>query len=149
MTTNMPTLDNIANLPNAGLVEVIWGCISGAESKASSIFWQVELINMEVCNGGLVQYFQNTRGEDLDEATAALRAIGAPKHLSVFERAVAIYREERAQPGGCWEEDLGHRPYEESRIDQMDKVQEWDIDAIIDIEAAWIRSHANEFASDG
>ena len=149
MTANTPTFDNIANLPNAELVEMMWGCISGAESEASSVFWEVELINMEVGNGGLVQYFQNTRGESLEEAMAALRAIGAPKHLSVFERAVAIYREERAQPGGCWEEDLGHRPYDESRIQQIDEAQEWDIDAIIDIEAAWIRSHASEFASDG
>lgn len=149
MTANMPTLDDIASLSNAELVEAIWGCISGTESDASSIVWEVELINMEVCNGGLVQYFQNTRGDGLDEAVAALRAIGAPEHLAVFERAVAIYRDERAEPGGCWEEDLGHRPYEESRIKQMDEVNEWDIDAIIDIEAAWIRSHASDFSSDG
>ena len=59
---------------------------------------------------------------------------------------MVLYREERAQPDGCWEEDLGHRPYEESQIRHMDDT--WDIDSIVDIEARWIRSHASDFAAD-
>ena len=85
------------------LYERLWEWVAGRSEDEMSAeelaLYHAEHVNMEALNGGLVQYFLNTRGEEIDEARAALRTLGAPHHAAVFDRAVARWNEERAVPG--------------------------------------------------
>ena len=102
-------------------------------------FFYAELLNMEVENGGLVQYFLNTRGEGIDESRAALATIGAHYHAALFDRAVTIWNEERLIPGSCWELELDDRAFSESRISELD--DNWYGENLLDVELAYARAN--------
>ncbi len=129
------------------LYEQLWELVAGRDENEMSAeelaFFHAAHVNMEVLNGGLVQYFLNTRGEEIDEARAALRTLGAPHHAAVFDQAVARWNEERAVPGSCWEKELDDRAFTESRIGELD--QAWEAEDIIPIELNYARSHAAAF----
>jgi hypothetical protein len=129
------------------LYEVLWERVAGrdetelnAEERA---YYHAEHVNMEAQNGGLVQYFMNTRGEEIADARAALAAIGARYHAEIFERAVAIWEQERALPDSWWTEELDDRAFSESRIAALD--DEWYAMDIIPIELGYARAHATSF----
>ena len=108
--------------------------------------WVVELLNGEIANGGLVQYFANTSGEHVDGTVEALKRIGAFTHLAVFEEAVARWRLERSTLEPLWETLEGFsRSYEVSRLPQLD--DGWYEVAIEPFEAAFIRANLPVFAS--
>jgi hypothetical protein len=102
-------------------------------------FYHSELLNMEVDNGGLVQYFLNTRGEEIDETRAALATIGAHYHAALFEQAVTIWNEERLKPGSCWQRDLDDRAFSESRISELD--DDWYGENLLGVELAYARAN--------
>ncbi len=135
-------------LAEGELVELTWerACRLSEDqmSPEMAVFYYVEHVNMEVMNGGLVQYFMNTRGDEIDEARASLHTIGAPSHLEVFDRAAAIWREERAIPGSCWETELDLRAFHESGILALE--DDW-TDDITDIEIVYIRAHPAAFGA--
>ncbi len=64
------------------LYEQLWERVAGRAGGEMSVeelaLYHGEHVNMEVVNGGLVQYFMNARGEEIAEARAALRTLGAP-----------------------------------------------------------------------
>jgi hypothetical protein len=138
--------DELSNA-DLGLYEVLWDRVAGrdenefnAEERA---YYHAEHVNMEAQNGGLVQYFMNTRGEEIADARAALRAIGADHHAAVFDRAVAIWEEERARPDSCWADDLDDRAFSESRIADLDG--EWYAVDLIPIELGYARANPASF----
>ena len=129
------------------LYEQLWERVLGRDESEMSAeeraYYHAEHVNMEALNGGLVQYFMNTRGEEIAEARASLRAIGADHHVAVFDRAVAIWEQERAVPGSCWEKDLDDRAFSESRIADLD--DEWDTPDVIPTELRFARANAAAF----
>ena len=52
----------------------------------------------EVQNGGHLQYFENHRGEHLDETVAALALIGAVEHKEVLRQAASRLRKRQRSP---------------------------------------------------
>lgn len=76
---------------------------SAPESKADSDAWilalpqhwravyTASLLDAEVINGGLHQFFWNTDGKFNDALGEDLKYIGATAHSDLFSRAVAIY----------------------------------------------------------
>jgi hypothetical protein len=129
------------------LYELLWADVAGLTEDEMTpeqlAFYYAEHVNMQVLNGGLTQYFLNTRGDEIDEARAALETIGAPHHAKVFDRAVEIWRAERAVSGSCWEEDLDHRAYTESRIGRLD--DDWEAEDIVAIELGYVRANLPGF----
>jgi len=72
--------------------------LSGSEN---SVLWQLEAIDileMEVNNGGFHQYFLNTENKNSTEAIKGLILIDANTHLTLLEKAIKIYNEH-------WEDD--------------------------------------------
>ena len=65
-----------------------------ALTPAEQVAHCVLLLESEVNNGGLDQFFWNSSGDTWRETIAALEAIGAPKFADIVRRAVAAF------PGG-------------------------------------------------
>ena len=130
-----------------GLYEVLWERVAGRDENELNpeerAYYHAEHVNMEAQNGGLVQYFMNTRGDEIDDARAGLRAIGAEHHAAVFDRAVAIWEEERAMPDSCWANELDGRAFGESRIAGLDDA--WYSEDLIPIELRYARANASSF----
>jgi len=136
-------------LSNADLVlyERLWDRVAGRDETElnadEAAFYHAEHVNMEAQNGGLVQYFMNTRGEEIADGRAGLEAIGASYHAAIFERAVAIWEQERTLPDSWWTEELDDRAFSESRITALD--DEWYATDIIPIELGYARANAASF----
>ncbi len=137
-------------LPDGDLLEHLWEEALGPEDELTSqqaTFYFAEHVNMEVLNGGLVQYFMNTRGDEIEDAQDALKTIGAAAHRAIFDRAVDIWNAERAIPGSCWDEELDHRAFSESRIAEPD--DEWEaLEDLGEIEIRFAGANPDGFAAD-
>jgi hypothetical protein len=127
------------------LLELLWEIVTmlpeDEMTPAQRAFYFAEHVNMEVENGGLVQYFMNTRGDEIADARAALRAIAADHHAAIFDRAVAIWEHERAAPNSCWANELDSRAFSESRIANLD--DEWSAEDLTAIELRYARANAD------
>ena len=138
--------DELSNADLA-LYEQLWERVAGRDENEfnaeEAAYYHAEHVNMEAQNGGLVQYFMNTRGEEIADGRAGLRAIGATYHAEIFERAVAIWEQERALPDSWWTEELDDRAFSESRIAALD--DEWYAMDMIPFEVRYARAHAASF----
>jgi hypothetical protein len=130
----------------------VWGYTTGSDLDAHPVwktFWMVEELNYEVGNGGFVQYFQNTNGEDVAEADAGLAAMGASKHLKVFREAVTRWRRERQAIDRIGAAEMKGwdcaKAIESLAVTQLD--DRWYSTPIEPIESAYIRAHIDAFTS--
>lgn len=112
--------------------------------NGQQVVYFVELVNYEIGNGGLVQYFHNTRGAFVDQTVAALQRIGAPHHHAVFLEATRIWRAERAMLEAMWGTVEGFsRSYDLSSLSGLD--DRWYDVPIEPLEAAFVRANLDEF----
>lgn len=61
-------------------------------------------LQLEYDNGGLFQYFWNTRGEDNAATLAALQRTGHDRHAAVFAEAIQVFEAERSMLESVWSE---------------------------------------------
>ena len=59
-------------------------------------------LDYQYSNGGLFQYFWNTRGEHASETLGALQARGLTDHARVFAEAIALFEKERSDFEAEW-----------------------------------------------
>jgi len=60
-------------------------------SEPESVVFRLLMLNVEVMNGGLEQYYLNAAGNDAGALAAALRAVGASRRAAIVERANALF----------------------------------------------------------
>ena len=65
-------------------------------APAERVFYNVYLLDLEVYNGGFLQYFGNTEGEHAGDLVGSLAAIGADETAARVERFLG-----QVFPGGC------------------------------------------------
>lgn len=63
---------------------------------------RLETFQYEYDNGGLFQFFWNTRGNDNAATLAALQRTGHDRHAELFERAILAYEAEKSILQGAW-----------------------------------------------
>lgn len=118
----------------------------GGLSAQERVFYGVYLLDLEVCNGGFLQYFGNTEGRHADQLVGSLRAIGASETAARVEQVFS-----RVFPQGIPAEvgarrDLALRvedDYEEFQSDQ-EAFDDWyyqDPDGIFDRLRKYAREH--------
>jgi hypothetical protein len=81
---------------------VVVGTSAHRQSKPSDAAL-IETLGYEYDNGGLFQFFWNTRGADNDDTLAALERGGDKPHAEVFRRAVAAFEAERPSLESAWQ----------------------------------------------
>ena len=62
----------------------------------------IETLQYEYDNGGLFQFFWNTRGEENENTLAALQRAGFGRHADLFGRVVAEFDAERETLAAAW-----------------------------------------------
>jgi Zn-dependent protease len=107
--------------------------------------WQLEV---EVGNGGLLQYFWNTEGRYGAETLEALLAIGATRHADLFARALAVDSLERRtraalRAKGDW--NAFQRSSEQSRLNALDEEFLALPEALSPLRIRYIREHPERF----
>jgi len=60
-------------------------------SEPESVAFRLLMLNVEVINGGLEQYYLNAAGNDAGTLAAALKAVGASRRAAIVERANALF----------------------------------------------------------
>jgi hypothetical protein len=137
----------IAESSDEQVVVLVWLSLIDLEDRSpeQETFWLAELLNYEIGNGGLVQYFHNTEGECVDETVEALRRLGATEHLAVFNEAVARWDTERSTLEPMWANNEFSRSYEVSRLGELD--DRWNMAAIETLEAAFVRANVEAFVA--
>lgn len=55
----------------------------------------VQVVDWEVLNGGLVQYFWNTSGKRAGAAVAGYNLLGADEHAKLMQEAIGIHEQQR------------------------------------------------------
>ena len=87
-----------------------------ALNECEQTFWVVYEFDAEVLNGGLCQYFGNTRGRDCDRIVDDLKKIGADDYASLYSKFVKenkIDGDEFADDlNADWETRYNKYPYE-------------------------------------
>ena len=63
---------------------------------------RLETLQYEYYDGGLFQFFWNTRGKDNAATLAALQRTGHDRHAELFERAILAYEAEKSVLQGAW-----------------------------------------------
>ncbi len=99
--------------PDENLVEVIWDNLTlklngdwnrekevmASLSLARQAIWQIWLLEAEVNNGGILQFYDNSSGEFAELMPDSLRLVGAPRFADLMDRTharVVAYRKELA-----------------------------------------------------
>ena len=59
-------------------------------------------LEYEYDNGGLFQFFWNSRGKDNEATLTALQHAGFGRHADLFRRVVAVFESERATLEAAW-----------------------------------------------
>jgi len=60
-------------------------------TEPESVAFRLLMLNVEVMNGGLEQYYLNAAGNDAGTLAAALQAVGASRRAVIVERANALF----------------------------------------------------------
>ena len=123
------------------LLDKIFGAGYAAMSTPEKNAYNVMTLEMEVANGGIQQYFDNSSGNCALQTLGALREMGYVAELATFEKAVSAF------PGARPSEDRA------TRFDQMRTMKRnaWpDEHALYSLTsspifAAYIRKHLAEF----
>ena len=100
MTTRLPrpTLAAVVAALATAAALVAWGLTSHRSSDDDLI----ANLDLEVPNGGLYQYFWNTRGKDRVDTLEALRAKGRSHHAAILAEAIARFETELPQFEAEW-----------------------------------------------
>lgn len=77
---------SIVDVVHAGSIE---GDVTRLSVQASTIFF-VQLLNLEILNGGLNQYFSNNSGSYIKETAQAVQKIGATITARIFQDAIHL-----------------------------------------------------------
>jgi hypothetical protein len=82
------------------------------------------VLEVEVANGGFLQYFYNSRGHFIDEAADGLELLEAMEHLAIFDAAVVRVTDELERLGPFWQQgtlDGFAASYKVSALDEFDE----------------------------
>ncbi len=104
--------DFVIALNEAIMAKGEYGENFAALTEAERVLCLVDILEMEVNNGGFEQYFDNSSGDHVPETVGALRAIGADWAAELLEKALAPFgdsypadRDERLGVTDSWGED--------------------------------------------
>ncbi len=94
------------HLSQAELEEMVLLCVEAVRAKPdpkglSDIERTIALVygfELEVCNGGIDQFFVNPMGDQWAETLNALREIGASRLTSIYERALEVFPQCKPSP---------------------------------------------------
>jgi hypothetical protein len=119
--------------------DVVWAD-SGRSSIEHRTVFLVELLNYEIGNGGLVQYFHNTEDVDVAETPPALERVGATHHRSLFDEALRRWNRERSSLEALWEQGVEgfSQSYKVSTLGELDVLPEDVVDSV----HGWVSSEA-------
>jgi hypothetical protein len=150
----MPEYDHWNNDPSSHPIYKTWISLSNKEAAggysslapAERVFYGVYLLDLEVYNGGFLQYFGNTEGEHTGDLVASLAAIGAAETAARVEQFL-----EQVFPGGVPDEAVARRglavrletDYDQFRSDE-EILTDWycqDKDTIFDRLQKYAREH--------
>ncbi len=102
----------VAEMSNAVLEKCGYGEHVDVLSAEERQFYLVQVLWMEVNNGGFDQYFCNGSGDDAPETLAVLRSMGADFVADLMEKSIAQFGEtyptdwdERNDLTNAWEDD--------------------------------------------
>lgn len=77
----------------------------------------------EIMNGGFLQYFQNSAGDQWQDALVGLDKVGAIKSKKLFINAVTVF--EKSEPSNIWEErQKVTNGFSEEKIDFLDSLDQ-------------------------
>jgi uncharacterized protein DUF4375 len=144
------SLEAIERASDEDLTMLVWDMVwpdGGRSSTERRTFFLVELLNAEIGNGGLVQYFHNTEDSDVVETSDALDRMGANEHRAVFDEALRRWEGERSMLESLWVNGVEgfSQSYQVSTLCELDDT--WDIESIESVAAEFIRANAEAFAS--
>jgi Zn-dependent protease len=110
--------------------------------------WQLEV---DVSNGGFLQYFWDTEGRDVGETHEALLTIGAVQHAALFARAAAVDSAEsgsraKLRAKGDWH--AFQRAARQTELGELDEEFDSLSDALSPLRLRYIREHPEAFRSE-
>lgn len=119
--------------------------------KTLQMLFAMAQLEMEVDNGGFLQYFWNTNGEYVKKALAGFALIGAEEHANLVRKAVETYAQEKPR-----KETLTKRgalkafqeAAEESCYEAFDDEYYELSDELEKIRATYFREHITEFLAE-
>ncbi|MEZ6044695.1 MAG: DMP19 family protein [Planctomycetaceae bacterium] len=115
-------------------------------TKPQQVYSAVLSYHAQVVNGGHSQYFVNSSGDEWKVAHAGLRAVGAPDHLTIFRKALALF----GKSGPAEENDTRHQQIARfsktqdemlSKLDSQYYACEENMDVLLSLFAVKNKSH--------
>jgi hypothetical protein len=118
-----------------------------ALTEPEKVVFCLDKLEQEVNNGGFVQYFRNSSGDNSAETPSALRALGASEVASIVEKALELFphhqpsrnRDKREEQMDSW------GPEEQDALARLDKAFLAYPEPLAQLERAYVQKHEELF----